>query len=828
MQHVGRKTVFTFLAILLFTIVVVAAERQDSAKSPSQRASELLSRMTLDEKISMLHGTRVEGVGYAGHVPANARLGIPALNLTDGPNGVGNGHSGITALPAAIAAAAAWDTALMGRYGTTLGKEQAEKGVNVVLAPMINIVRNPNAGRNFESLGEDPYLAAQMVTAEIKGIQSNNVAATVKHYAVNSFEQNRNRVNAVVSERALREIYLPAFEAAVKDARVGAVMCSYNKVNGAYACENPHLLNDILKKDWGFAGWVMSDWGATHSTVNAAKAGLDQEMPSGDFFGNALKEAGAAGQVNIAEIDYKVLRILTKMFELGLFDARGSEQATVTNPENQQVAREVAARGTVLLKNDQSVLPLEKGRIRSLAVIGNDAGADTKISGGGSASVIPSRVRTPLEGITDRAAKDSITVVYAQGTFGTGPFPVINSEWLVPASGSGHGLEGQYFSNRSLGGEPVVTRVDATPGGDWGAQQPAAGIPVGNWSARWSGTMTPPYTGTYRFSVSGGGTTRIFVNGQLVPTGRGQAGKVQLTSGQAVPFRVEYTSPEGNRAAGARIGLATPSTEMLDQAVAAAKRSDVAVVFVNDAATEGADRENLLLPGDQDQLVAAVAKANPRTVVVLNTSGAVLMPWLQSVASVVEAWYPGQESGDAIAAVLFGDVNPSGKLPVTFPAREDHQPASTTAQYPGADGAAAYSEGLLVGYRWYDAKHEEPLFRFGYGLSYATFSYSRLIVTLRTTNDRPVELSVFVTNTGKRAGAEVVQLYLGSPAAGEPPRQLKGFQKVTLKPGERKKVTFTLDSRALSTWEEVKNSWAVAKGTYRVMVGSLTGKFTLQ
>jgi beta-glucosidase len=664
----------------------------DSTQSPDQRAGELLAAMTIDEKIAMVHGVDFGYFGTAGHIPGNARLCIPELLLNDAGAGVGDAQVNTTAFPAGIAQAASWDPQLQRRFGAALGWEAWHKGIGVMLAPGINIARVPMNGRNFEYAGEDPYLAGQTAAAAIRGIQSQHVIATVKHYLANNQETDRMTVSSDVDERTLHEIYLPGFEAAVKQGGTGAVMCSYNRINSVYACENPATLTDVLKKEWGFGGFVMSDWTATHSTAPAANAGLDMEMPTGQYFGDALKTAVADGEVPASRLDDMVRRILRTMFAVGVFDHPPVPEpqafaAAVNTPGEAELARGIAEQGTVLLKNKDNVLPLD-GVGKKIALIGQAAGAAgaEQAYGGGGSSHVPLAgsvpVVSPQQGITQRAAANGDTVVYADGT-------------------------------------------------------------------------------------------------------------------------------------------------VIADAIAAAKAADVAVVYANDAETEGADRPNLGLnygtcslaactqyPISQDQLIEQVAQANPNTVVVLNTGGPVRMPWLGQVKAVLEAWYPGQEDGNAAASILFGDVNPSGKLPQTFPVSENDLPTQSSAQYPGVNGHATYSEGLQVGYRWYDGRNIAPLFPFGFGLSYTTFRYSDIHATSSG-------VTVTITNTGSRAGAEVAQVYIAQPAtAGEPPKQLKGYQKVYLQPGQSTTVTIPLDPRAFAHWDTTRHIWVIDKGTYQVLVGA--------
>jgi beta-glucosidase len=829
-------------ALVLGTIPT--SGRATAAGDGDERVEALLGRMTLEEKLALVHGDGFKrDAGYAGHIPANERLGIPEIFLADGPNGVGNGSTGVTAFPAAVAAAATWDLDFVRRYGATVGAEQAGKGHRVALAPTVNILRVPEWGRAFETLGEDPFLAARVGVALIEGIQGQGVIATVKHYVANNQEIDRNFVDVQVSERALREVYFPAFRAAVTEAGVGSVMCSYNRLDGPYACEQPWTLDTVLKKEWGFDGFVMSDWFATHSTVAAANAGLDMEMPSGkstfipapEYFGEALGKAVETGEVAPEVLDDKVRRILRQMARHGVLDDKAPAErkdAVVSTDALRQVARDLAERGMVLLRNSGSALPLEG--VKSIAVIGDAAGEHAKITGGGSAAVIPSRLRTPLDGIRERAG-GAVAITHAAGTFGLDPLPALPEDWVTPPSGEGHGFEVSFFANAALEGAPVATRVVPAAAVVLGPP-PVEGLPR-LWSARWTGSLSPAATGTYRFSLQGAGRSRLLIGDAEVVSNDSELGglshgTIDLQAGHSVPIVVELilTPPLGMPSLS--VGALAPDPALLDAAVQAAKAADAAVVFVSDTTTEGSDRTTLALPGDQDALVSAVAAANPRTIVVLNTGGAVLMPWVDEVEGVIEAWYAGQEYGDAIASVLFGDVNPSGRLPITFPARDRQGPGRTPRTFPGVDGTVHYDEGLLVGYRWYDAKVQTPLFPFGHGLSYTTFAVSDLRID--GAGPEGATVTVKVANTGRRAGAEVVQVYLALPkAVAAPPQQLRAFARVALEPGESRDVTLTLDRATLSCWDETAKRWTVPAGTFTVGIGVSSrdirerGRFTI-
>ena len=650
------------------------------------RVAQLMGAMTQDQKDAMLYGDG--SATYIGQIAGQPSLCIPSLNLEDGPSGVGDGLGQVTQMPDGEASAATFDPGYEQAYGAAIGQEFAGKGVNAALGPTINMVRDPRWGRAYETFGEDPYLSGEMVSADVQGIQSQGVMAVVKHAAAYNIEQPDGTI--IVSPRVLQEIYLPAFQTAIEKGGAAAVMCAYSNVNNEPSCQNPSILNTPLYQQAGFQGWVTSDWGAIHSTAPSANAGETIEMPFSGFFGTALEQAVAAGQVSQATFDTMVSRVLTQMFRFGLFDKApsGSTDAVVTSYAHAQVALRGAEEGTVLLKNSGNILPLNPNGGKSIAVIGTDAGAGVQTIGGGSGTVTSPGTYTPLYGIQQRLTGTNDTVSYDDGT---------------------------------------------------------------------------------------------------------------------------------NQAS----------------AVALAQKSSVAIVFASDNyGHEESDTTTLNLPGNQDALISAVAAANPDTIVVLNDNDAILMPWLNQVAGVFEGFYDGQDWGTAIAALLFGDVNPSGKLPVTFPTSLSAVPASTAAQWPGTNNQVQYSEGLDIGYRWYDANNVTPLFPFGYGLSYTSFSYSNLHVGAMSGNQATVTATV--TNTGTKAGTDVAQLYVGDPAAaGEPPHQLKGFQRITLNPGASATVTFTVTAHDLASWDTTSSNWIAGAGSYQILVGDssrslpLTGTITL-
>ncbi|GAA3297081.1 glycoside hydrolase family 3 C-terminal domain-containing protein [Dactylosporangium vinaceum] len=751
---------------------------RDASQTPAQRADELLAAMTQAEKLTMLHGGA--GCGFAGCVDANTRLGIPQIRLQDGPVGAGDGFTGVTQMPAPVAAAASFDTALARQYGEVLGSEQWGKGTNVVLAPTINIVRDPRWGRAFESFGEDPYLAGQIGAADIQGIQSQGPMAQVKHYAAYNQETNRNTLsdNVIVDARTQREIYLPAFETAVQQGQADSVMCSYSAVNGAFACENGPLQNDVLKRDLGFTGFITSDWGATHSTVASANNGLDMEMPGSQYFGSPLTTAVQNGQVSAATIDEHVRRILLSMFRRGLFDRAQTVNtaAVVTTAAHAGVARQVAQEGAVLLKNASNALPLATGA--NVAVIGPGGGTRAMAQGGGSAAVNAPYLVTPYDAIRARSA----SAVYAPG--------IASADGALPPvpAGAFTGLTAAYYNSTDLSGSAVLTRAESGIDKVWGGASPAAGVNATNWSARYTATLKPAATGTYQFSLTSDDGSRLLINGQQVINNwfnqgsTTRTGSVALTAGQSVSIEVDYF--QGGGASNLTLGWSAPGQSVHDQAIAAARTAGTALVFVDNFESEGSDLAGIDLAAAQNQLVTDVAAVNPNTVVVVNSGSAVTMPWLGSVKAVIEAWYPGQEDGNALAALLYGDANFTGRLPVTFPARLADAPASSAAQWPGQGGQVRYSEGLKVGYRWYDAQNVAPLFPFGHGLSYTTFAYANLTVGAPDAAGR-VAVAFDVTNTGQRAGSEIPQVYVGQPnATAEPPKNLRGFTRVTVIPAD--------------------------------------------
>ncbi len=734
----GKCCLFSLLPVILLALVLPTANAQTQAKphpwlntnlSADERASMVLKEMTLDEKISLLHGTGMEGLspmsplaihsnGGAGYTVGIPRLGIPAIQMSDAAYGVRmSGENGrySTALPSCVAGAATWDALGGYEYGALIGRELRAQGYNMSLGGGVNLTREPRNGRTFEYMGEDPVLAGKMVASVIKGLQAQHVIGDIKHYALNDQESGRNSVNVNIDERSARESDLLAFEIGIQESDAAAVMCSYNRVNGDYACENKYLLNDVLRKDWKFKGFVLTDWGGAHSVAKASAAGLDHEQPGWIFYGDELKKDVESGKVPKTELDDHVRRILRAMFATGVVDDQ-TPRGVVDVVGGLEVARKIEEQSIVLLKNDGAQLPLDTSKVHTIAVIGQHADVGM-ISGGGSAQVDP-------------------------------------------------------------------------PGGN-------AILPPGKGQTRWLEPVWFPTSPLKSVRAKAAGAT------------------------------VEFNS--GADAAAA---------------AALAKNSDVAIVFAYQWESEDMDLPSLSLPEHQDDLIAKVAAANPHTIVVLETGGPVTMSWVGQVSAILEAWYAGSGGSDAVANVLFGNVNPSGKLPLTFPRSEADLPHPTVVQPPPDSRAnyqkpevwkeiaaglkpfqITYDEGVKVGYKWYDAEKKPVLFAFGHGLSYTTYSYSNL----RVTAGKTPQVAFTVTNTGNRAGAEVGEVYASLPAsAAEPPKRLVGWSKVQLNAGESKEVTVDVDPKYLSIYNVEQHGWQLIPGEYSFMVGGSSQNLPLR
>lgn len=803
--------------------VALAASTIADTSQREQRIEQLVGAMTLKEKISLLSG---DETGF--NAPGLERLGIPKIYMADGPVGVRVEHS--TAWPVSVAMAASWDTALIERYGVALAEEVLGNGKTCILGPCVGVQRFPLGGRNFESFGEDPFLSSRMAVNYIRGVQSRGVIATVKHYAANDQEWERTRVDSVVDERALREVHLLPFEAAVREAGVLAVMSSYNLVNGKHSSENPHLLTDILKNDWGFNGIVMSDWVSVYSDADAANAGLDLEMPSGIWFGERLLAAVQNGKVSEAVINDKVRRLLRVRFAAGLFEhpTPPVDPSAIQNAQHRALALEMAQRSVTLLKNE-GLLPFPKRGLKRVALIGPNA-AKARSGGGGSSAVNPWETVSILEGVRRLVGPD-VEIVSAEGV-SLDPMPTVPvpSKLLRTPDGKEAGLRGEYFNNHDLKGPPAFVRTDAAIDFDFGNGGPDPRLGVDNFSIRWTGTFTPPESRSYLLGTISDDGTRLYLDDKLIVDNWGNHGMVQvvdqvvLEAGKSYAIRIEFYEDGGG--AGAQFVWQDPPHPMpqptIEQAVDTAKNADAVILCVGNSAdqeSEGLDVRDFLMPKGQEELVRAVSAVNPHTVVVAFGGVPVrAKDWIAGVPAMLAAYYPGQEGGDAVAQILFGEVNPSGKLPFSYIQDRSESPAFGGYQDPGLK--ALYTEGVFVGYKYYEQHGVKPLFPFGHGLSYTQFEYKNLRVS--KTGEWACTVTLDVTNTGPRLGDEVVQLYVGqtSPSVPRPKKELKGFTRVRLSPGETRSVTFNLSPRAFQFYDVDHAAWKADHDSFTISVGA--------
>jgi beta-glucosidase len=813
------------------------------AATIEQRIEDLLARMTLEEKVGLCHA----GSKFA--VAAIPRLGIPEFTMSDGPHGVRHEicrdswdpvdteEDRSTYLPTGTALAATWNPDTAYRFGTVLGAEARHRSKDIILGPGINIVRTPLCGRNFEYYGEDPFQIAKLVVPEIQGIQSQGVAACVKHYAANSQELNRHGVDARMDERTLREIYLPGFEAAVAESIT--VMGAYNKFRGQYCCHNEHLVNTILKGEWGWDGCYISDWAGVKDTVEAAKYGCDIEMGTDkafeDFFlARPFLEALRRGELDEELVNDKVRRNLRAMFRAGIFDPNRPPGERNT-AKHHQAALEIAQEAVVLLKNDGAVLPLDRQALKKLVVIGDNA-VTRHAPGGHSSGVKAPYEITPLEGLRNRLG-DAVDIQLFQGyPAATGEAETIDPQYLALADeGAGtHGWKAEYWQERYFRGE-VLRRAEVAVDFEWTDTAPFPGSEPGYFSATWETVLTTPETGSYEFILIGTHQATMLVDG-IVAIHRFEGGaettgkSIELEAGREYKLRVELwpSRPDLRVKLGWIPPWAKKAEACDDEMLEAAKSADAVLVFgglSHQYDLEGTDRKDMQLHEGQNELIAKLAGLNPKTAVILLAGSPVEMPWVDSIPAIVQMWYAGMEGGNAIADVLLGDVNPSGKLPMTFPKRLADSPGHALDDYE-AD-VCHYKEGIFVGYRWFDAKNIEPLFPFGHGLSYTTFAQSDLAV--ETTADG-ASVSLTVANTGPRAGAEVMQIYVGQPECSveRPVRELKGFVKVALEPGESRRVEIALDRRAFSYWSEEANAWTVEPGEFVIEAGTSSRNLPLR
>lgn len=833
-QPRGEKERITAIMPKTVNLTLSAATRK--------RIAGLLRQLTLEEKCALLAG---KNTWATASIP---RLGIASMTLTDGPHGVrpdgayaGRKMGKATYFPTGVAMAATWDPALVREVGQALGEETRAYGCDILLGPCVNIIRSPLAGRNFESLSEDPFLAGRIAAAWIDGIQSRGVGAALKHFACNNQETERIRGSSEVDERTLRELYLAQFEYAVKASQPWTVMCSYNRINGVYASQHDFLLTTVLRDEWGFEGSVISDWGANHAVFESVAAGLDLEMPGPAKYFKWLPDAVALWQIPEATVDNAVRRILELLAKTGHLGPDGRMIAGSANTRaHRQLARKAAAAAITLLKNDRAMLPLTSKKIHSLAVFG--LGAVITPQGGGS-STVPSPYRVAaLDAITARLGT-AATVRYHHGYSGAGMVDLVEVSRLKTPDGKATGLYAEYFAGPALTGRPLGTRVETTSDLWWygdDAGRPVNGLPFDSFSGRLTARITATESAVVNFGVDIQGTGRILVDGKVAAeTHPFQAGAnwgtgnadVAMVKGQAYTISIEFIKSPADQPMHVKFfskqRFTRESPALTARLAAACEAAIVFVGYPDGDECEGGDRNDMTLPAEQQQLIERVSKANPRTVVVLNTGGAVEMPWSERVPAILQAYYPGQEGGNAIADVLFGIVNPSGRLAVSYPRR--YQDTPVCLNVPG-DRCVHYGEGIFVGYRYYDTKRLAPLFPFGHGLSYTEFEYSGLCLPKQALAGATIKVKLTVKNVGAVTGQEVVQLYVADPEASvaRPEKELKGFAKLELQPGESRELEFTLDSRAFAFYDVVTHDWRVEPGAFLVLAGASSRDIRLQ
>lgn len=827
-----RKSHLRFLLfLLLFPSLCFAQQLQPEVEA---KVDSMLKQLTLEEKIDLLGGVNDF------YIRAIPRIGLPRLKMADGPLGVRN--YGPATVFGGMALAASWDPEVARAIGAAIGQDARARGVHFMLGPGVNIYRAPMCGRNFEYFGEDPFLAAKTAVGYIEGMQGQGVSATIKHFIGNNQEYDRHNMDSVIDERTMREIYLPTFEAAVKEAHVGSIMDSYNLTNGQHMTQNGYLNNDVAKKEWGFSGILMSDWTSTYDAVAVANGGVDLEMPSGKFMNRTnLLPAIQAGKVSVATIDDKVRRILRTAIRFGWLDRDQMDSSIpLLNAEGREATLAAARASMVLLKNEGNVLPLDKGQIKSIAVIGTDA-YPAQPAGGGSADAKPFVAVSYLEGIANYL-RGNARVYYERG------IPTIEdmakqTQFTTDANGGQRGVRAEFFANVDLSGSPALTRVDKFvefEPAHWAKDADADA------SVRWTAYFTPKASGKYLVFVQGPGETggyRLSIDNKVVFDNWDawyafvSQTAMDFSSG---PHRVqlEYYVKQGWHTTPVALGIVRPEELVSANAKSLASRADAVVLAVGFDSTnegEGSDR-TFQLPPAQDELVSQITALNKKTVVVTTSGGGFDMSkWVDRVPALLQSWYSGQEGGTALAQLLFGEYSPSGKLPISFERRWEDNAVHDTYYPKDKEKKVVYSEGIFLGYRHFDKSGIKPLFPFGYGMSYTTFAYKNLTISPASA-DQAVTVAFDLTNTGSRSGAEVAEVYVGDRHATvpRPVKELKGFSKVMLNPGESRHVQVNLDRRAFSYYDVNSHQWTVAPGDFDIYVArsaaeiELTGKVSVQ
>lgn len=812
------------IGILLCGIGILNAQVVITSEA-EQRAKEIIAKMTLKEKLRYISG-------YTGgfSICPVPRLGLPEVFMADGPQGIRN-NTKSTMYPSGILSAATWNRDLNYRLGRGLGQDAKARGVGILLGPGVNIYRSPLCGRNFEYFGEDPYLSGEVAKQYILGVQSEGVIATIKHFAANNQEWDRHHVSSEVDERTLQEVYFAPFRKAVKEAHVGAVMNSYNLLNGVHASENRWLNIDILRDTWGFKGILMSDWVSVYSTVGAANHGLDLEMPTGEYLNEELlMPAIEQGLITEATIDLKVQHILQTLIAFGFLDKEPKDTSiALDNPHSRQTALDIAREGIVLLKNEGNMLPL-KGRT---VVMGSNA--EVLVTGGGSGFVSPFSTVSIAEGLEQLQKRNTIRLKDDL------LFDDLKDAIYADEGKRQKGFKAEYFKNVELKGTPDATCMENQIAHDWGTGVPLEGFPADGFSVRWTATYVPVTNGLVRMTMCGRGGYRAYINDQLICTDhlpeREQV--IEVEAGKKYRLRVEYHNYGGDARIGLKAGILNES--LLKQTLAKAKNVVLCVGFNNGDEDggiegEGADR-SFALPKPRLELIRKVTSLHDNVVVVVNAGGGIdFSDWGDKVKAIVMAWYSGQEGGRAVAEILTGVISPSGKLPISIEHRWEDNPVSKSyyenmkfAEYKRTQ----YSEGIFMGYRGYDKSGIKPLYPFGYGLSYTTFAYGNLMVEKNGVNR--VKVTFDISNTGKMDAAEVAQVYVHDVKSSvpRPYKELKGYEKVFLKKGETKRVTIELEDDAFSYYDMDKQRFVVEKGDFEILVGTsseclpLKGSITL-
>jgi beta-glucosidase len=830
------NTLKIVIFLLIFSISVLVSAQTDTNET---RVEAILQKMTLEDKIDFIGG---QDFFYIRGFP---NYGIPKMKMADGPIGVRN-YGLSTTFAGGIALAATWNPLLAESVGTELGLDARSRGVHFLLGPGMNIYRAPMNARNFEYFGEDPFLASRLTVGYIKGVQAQGVSATAKHFIGNNSEFLRHDSDTIMDERTMREIYLPSFEAAVKEARVGAVMDSYNLLNGEHSTQNSYLNNEIAKKDWKFDGVMMSDWFATYDGVAAANGGMDLEMPSGAFMNRRnLLPAIESGKVSKTTIDDKVRRILRLAVRFGWLDRDQTDSSIPAfNQPGRRVALESSRESIVLLKNERNLLPLDKTKVKTIAVIGPDAFPAVPV-GGGSARVEPFAAVSYLEGISNQAG-ENVKVLYSRG------IPTLSelataTNFTQTETGTGKGLKAEYFKDNDLQ-VAAETRIEqhinygaSARSGDGFLPAQYTAFAFGTSSSRWTGFYTPEKAGEHVVFIQStgedGGLFRLFIDDKLVFDNWSFSQAIvdwKTLNLDAKPHKIllEQKGRSGWFGVRFKFGIAAHGSFVSPEAKKIAAGADAVVIaagFDYESESEGADRTFALPPG-QDELISEIAAVNKNTIVAVTSGGNVdSTKWLDRVPVLLEAWYPGQEGGTALAEILFGAVDPSGRLPATFERKWEDNPVSKNYYLIPDTKKIEYKEGVFVGYRGYEKNNVAPLFPFGFGLSYTTFKYGNLSVKPLT--DGRFEISCEVTNTGKREGADVAQIYVGSlknSKVARPVKELKGFEKVFLKAGETKKVSVTLDRRAFSYFDVGSKNWRAEAGDYDILIGRSSAEIVLR